>query len=439
LVCLILANSSGAEPLGPEALGPSATEKDPEIQDAEARFKEGDFEGAREHLRAAVKKNPDLSPPEVLLAGWFAQAAQANVPNAGAMVWASLEKATTDTPADPEAFAIMGDLLMREGRVTPADLLYNKASGLMAKFTGSTKRKEVLQPRVLAGLARVAEARQDWAGAQKLLEGWLKLDAKNASVMWRIGRALFKQKDANGSLAWLAKAKEADSTNVLTPEAQLALFYEEFPDHANAVTWMEKALKKAAQDLKTQLAAAEWALNTGQLPMAKDRSAAALQIEAKSLEAKILRGIVALFQKDYKEAELYFESAHLQSPGSFAASNNLALALVEQSDETKKRRAEEYAEDNVRKFPRLAEALSTYGWVLYKRGKLDQAEEWLKRAAQAGSLSADTAYYIARVTVEKGRPEEAKRLLKQALDTKRPFCMRDEAKALLEKLEKSPR
>jgi len=150
-----------------------------------------------------------------------------------------------------------------------------------------------------------------------------------------------------------------------------------------------------------------------------------------------MRGIVALFQKDYKAAEMYFEGAHLQSPGNFAASNNLAIALAEQSDPAKQRRALEYAAANVRQNSNnqnSREAVSTYGWALYKLGRLDEADQVLQRLARTGLFGPDTAYYIARVAADKGRTEEAKRLLTAALKSKRPFSKEDEAKALLEQL-----
>ncbi|MGD0783717.1 MAG: ABC transporter permease subunit, partial [Candidatus Aminicenantales bacterium] len=161
--------------------------------------------------------------------------------------------------------------------------------------------------------------------------------------MQRLGRALFQQGKAAEALKWLRKAKETDPANVLTPEAALARFYEQYGDHKNAVTWMEAALKKAPEDLPTRLVAAQWALETGQLDVADTHATKALrlaeeerkvaveatatQADARLLNAKILRGLVALFRKDFKAAEKFFEDAHLQSPGNFAAKNNLALAL----------------------------------------------------------------------------------------------------------------
>ena len=450
-VYLVMARGSlYAEPIGLDSMTPAgAAEKAPqEVEDAAAVFGKGDYNGAFKHLQEAEKAHPELSPAEVFMAQWFFQAWQQTGQQNANLILAMrnwLERGVQRNPDDPEAYLVLGEIALQEGRVTEADLLYNRAASLMKTFKGNTKRKQNLEPRILGGQAAVGEARQDWGGAQNLLETWLKLDAKNANIMQRLARALFQQKKPTESLDMLKKAKEADS-EVLTPEARLALFYEAFGDHKNAVKWMEFAIKAAKTDLNTLLVAAQWALETEQFDKAKEWAAAAMQHKdqksPQAIQAKILRGVVALFQQDYKEAEVYFETAVLQQPTNFAASNNLALALIEQSkDPQKQRRALDYAALNFKTYPRSAEAASTYGWVLYKSGKIEEAERALTLALSAGSVSADTAFYLASVYADPAvdRPEEAKRFLKAALESKRPFTKKEDARYLLERLERLTR
>lgn len=400
-----------------------------EVKDAIAAFQKLDFDGALKALKTAVSKNADLPPAQVLMAQLFAQANQAQG------VRTSLERAIIEEPTDPEAIVILADFALRESRVTEAGLLYAEAGRMMPGFTKGPKRKEVLEPRVSSGLAAVAEARGDWPLAQKHLEATLKLAPKDAMIMQRIARAMFQQKSANDALQMLRQAYGADKTNVLTPEATLATFYEQYGDHKNAQKWMGKALVAAPKDLKTLLVAGQWCLETNQIEEAQTHASNAMQADPASLEAKVLRGVVALFLKDYKGAETYFEAAHLQSPSAFPASNNLALALCEQpNDKMKLQRAVEYATTNARQYPKAAEAASTYGWVLYKAGQLDQAEQALRQAAQSGNISSDTAYYLAQVSFDRGRKDDAKQLLQAALKNERPFSKRQEAEALLKKL-----
>jgi Tfp pilus assembly protein PilF len=431
---LVIAPKLSAEPVSgtdtlPAAPTSPAAEKIPEVDEAIKSFLAMDFTAASKKLEEAAAKYPDLPPAAVIMASLYSQA---NMPNG---VRPSLEQAVKDAAADPQAYVVLGDLALRESRVTEADLLFTKANALLAAFKGSPKRKAMLEPQIIAGQATVAEARENWKGAQKLLEAWSKLDAKNAGIMLRMARALFKQADAAGAYEMLKKARATDA-NAMTAEAVLAQLYEEFGDRANAKKWMDKALKAAPEDLRTHLVAAQWALQTDQIDMAKTEAAAALKIDPKSLDAKIVRGIVDLYLKDYRGAELYFESAHLQSPSNFAATNNLALALAEQEDASKKTRAVEYAQSNRRQYQRSAEAASTLGWVLFKADQLDAAEQELKAAVSPGNFSQDTAYYVAAVSAKRGNNEQAQMVLKAALTNKQPFSKREEAKALLDKIEK---
>jgi tetratricopeptide (TPR) repeat protein len=293
----------------------------------------------------------------------------------------------------------------------------------------------LLLPRILGGLASIDEIQENWADAKKQLEAWLKLEPNSTMALQRMANCLFHQKDPEGALQKLKEAAKIDP-EVLTPEAILSQFYEQANDRPNAKKWMEAALKAAPKDLKTHLIAGQWALETNQLGDAETQAAAAMQIDPKSLDAKILSGVIALFKKDFATAERYFEAAHLQSPRNFAATNNLALVLIEPKDEAKKRRALEYSQSNVQQNPRSSEAASTYGWVLYRMGRLDEAEKAFQAAVAGGSVGADTAYYIARLSYDRGRETQAKQWLDIALKSSGPFAMRQDAQELLEKLKK---
>jgi len=436
--CYCIRGQSWAEPIPGDSLkadqAPKAAEttSSPEMEKAAELFQKRDFEGARKLLQEAVKKNPDLPPADVIMAQLFSQV------NMGVGVRSALERATAETPDDPEAFIIMGELAMRERRITEATLLFEHAFRLMGSWAGSEKRRQSLWPRLYGGLAAAAAARDKWDAAQKHLESWLKLDPKSASARQQLAQCLFQQKQPEAALEKLKEAAQLD-VEMLTPEAVLAQYYARSGDQENARKWMVAALTAAPKDLKTRLVAAQWAWEAGYLEEAEKQAAAAMQLDAKSLDAMILRGIIALFRKDYKSAERYFEAAHLQSPKNFAATNNLALALAEQDDETKRRRALDYAEANVRQYPKSSEALSTYGWVLFKLGRAEDAEKALRLAVSGGTFSADTAYYLARVLVERGREadmKDARQLLESALASTGPFSQRQEAKTLLDHLKK---
>jgi tetratricopeptide (TPR) repeat protein len=411
----------------------SGSAKEPEmieVKDAVARFKDGDIENTLKNLEKAAEKNADLPPAEVLLADFFRQA---NIPQ-GIIPW--LETAVKKHPEIPDAYVTLGDVDLSSGRMTAAELVYQKAAELNAKFNGSKKRKDGLSQRIAAGLAAVAYSREDWPLAQKRLEEWLKLDPKNDRALVQLARDLFKQLKLPESLAKFKEAKEANKDS-LSPEAQLALCYWEYPDKKQAEHWTGLALERSPDEASTWFFAAWIATQMKQFDKAVERADKGLKIKPNSLEGRILRGNVALFKKDYADAEKYFQEAYIGSDTSFDARNNLAIALVEQKVEAKKRRAVEIAQTNWQLHQRdqdSAEAAATLGWVLYKNDKTSDAERFLRAAASSANPNPDTLYYYAVVLKELGKPEEAKKRLEQALKSKTPFTMEPEAKFLFEKL-----
>jgi Tfp pilus assembly protein PilF len=427
---ILAAEAAPAQPApaaGAETAAPAASQP-PEIEEAHKIFRSGDFDKAMKTLQAAVQKNPDLSPPHVTMARWFSSA------NQGDMARAMLEQTVAGAPNDPEAYQILGDVAMRNGQVTEAGLLFEKAYGIARSFKEPGPRISSIKRRALAGLAMVAEARQDWAGAQTQLEALVAEDPKDAPALQRLGHVLFAQKKEDLALEKLREAAKL-SANLLGAEATLAQFYQQAGDVKNAGKWMFEAIKANPRDAKTRVAAAQWSLEIGKPDQAEEQAKAAVQLEPGSLNAQLVRALVALLRKDYKTAEEFYEKAHLQAPRNFVATNNLALALAGQDEEAKKRLGLEYAQINVRVFPDQSEAFSTIGWTLYRFGRPDEAEANLRKAVTMPRPSPDAFYFLARIAVDRGRKDEAKQILQAtALKTPLPYLMRKEAELLVEEL-----
>jgi tetratricopeptide (TPR) repeat protein len=440
------APASAAETPKPDAGTPAAaaeTPQPPEIAEAVELFRQRDADGALKSLKNAYKKDPTLPPPQMMLAQLFASA------NLLTGMRNALEQGVKEYPADPQAYVVFADLAMRDRRITEARLLYEKADSLLPNFAVA-KRKRDLQPQILAGLAMTSEARDDWAGAQKKIEAWLLLDPKSVPALEELAQCMLQQKNVTNALEVLvkacriaddrAKAEKKTESDLLSPEATVAKFYARAGDQEKAKEWMKTMLNAKPRDIKNRLLASQWAFETGQLTEAEKQATAALQLDPNSLDGLVLRGVIARFQKNYKAAEDFCQKAHLLRPNLFAPSNDLALALVEQNDEEKKQRALEYAGANAQKYEKTAqagEAYSTYGWVLYKLDRLDDAERALRAATSGGAFSADTAYYFARVLAKRGgHNKDAISLLESALRSTAPFAYRDDARRLVEELKK---
>jgi tetratricopeptide (TPR) repeat protein len=177
-------------------------------------------------------------------------------------------------------------------------------------------------------------------------------------------------------------------------------------------------------------------LQTSQPPLAQQYADAAVKLDANSVEAKLVRALVARFSGDLRTAEKWLNEAFIDSPGSFAVSNQLALVLVELQDSSKRNRALALAELNAKAYPQNAEAASTLGWIYYRLNRDADAERVLNAVIRAAALTADSAYYVAYIFSDQGRNSEAMQILEQALANPQPFANRNNATDLLAELKR---
>lgn len=405
-----------------------------DVNQAITRFQAGATKDALDLLKSASKKDKDLPPGQIM----FAQLCMAaNLPDA---MRQALQQAAAEAPTDPDAYIYLAEIALREREVAEAEALYDKAVSLTKSFSGNAKRKADFQNRIYNGLATISESREKWEPAATYLNLWLRSDQDNPQTLQRLGRAQFLTKKYNEALASYKKAKELDKDGkLLSAEVAMGRLYEQAGDRQNATKFMTDAAKNGANDLNTQLAVGEWALETNQLELAKQRADAALAIDPKDFRAKILRGYVARLEKDYRAAKQQFESAHLQDPLNFACLNQLALTLIELPDQAEKGRALQYAQANTQLHPKEADAFSTLGWVSHRLGNNAAAMNVLNQVAKAGGLSADGAYYVAKIYTELDNPAQAQKFVQLAMEgNKLSYAYRKDAENLMAQLGKLP-
>lgn len=202
---------------------------------------------------------------------------------------------------------------------------------------------------------------------------------------------------------------------------------------------MERAATRDGNNIQTRLAVTKWAMDANDMQLAKQNADAALAIDPKSLQAKLYVGVVARFNNDLPTAENAFKQAHLQAPTNLDATTQLALVLVGQSDEQKRKEALEYARLNARIYSDLSkqsgrEAAVTLGWVLSRLGENAAAVRTVQQAINAGSISADNSYHAAQILYDSGLTDVAGKILSSTLQSDRVFPNRTSAEQLLAKI-----
>lgn len=404
-----------------------------DVDEAIKRFSNRDPLGAQQFLEAALRKNPNLPPVDLLLAKMYILSGDS------ASALASLEKTAAENPTDPEPYLILGDQAISAGQTIQAEALYEKALGLIDSFKGNEKRKRSFIIRSRTGRSLVAERRKEWDTAVADLQALLKVDPDNAAAHYRLGRALFMQKKFAEGNAEFAKAATLDK-NLPNQNIAAALLYEQLGMRNEAKTAFEAAVKTNREDVKTLNAYAQWLLATDDVARAEQALSAARRVAPEDLDTLVLSGVAARMGKKMKPAEDYFVAALRNSPSNAAVINQLALLLVEQPDEQKRQRAVEFARINAMLQPNSAEANITLAWVLYQVGNQRDAEAALRKGLAARNMSPDSNYLVAKILAEQNRPDVAKQFLAAALENSAGSLsvLKADAEALKKQLDSGP-
>lgn len=402
-----------------------------ELNKAIACFQKGDYEQCLKLLQTAKEKRPNLVPPRLILAQLFLLHKQVNQGRA------ALEQAAIENAAHPDVYLVFGRLALQEGRLTDAQLHYDKVLDLALASQWSETQRQTFQGDAYDGAASVAERRRDWPAAFAALSARLKLTPKNGSARQRLGVVLFHQGQRDEAADVLLRSSRDDPKLEPAP-LLLARLYSAIGNRDQAAKWLKFGIEQDPKDLRVYLGQARWFLEQDQAAEAQRAVEIAVKLDPKSHDVQWLRGLINWNLKDYAAAERTFQVLHEEAPGDFAVSNQLALALIQQSEDPKRQKAVQIAEINARLFPNSGEALSTLGLAYYRLGRIEEAEKALRSSLSGGSGSSDTVYYLARLLAERGQSDEAKRLLKLALDAAGLFAFRKEARDQLDRLDKKP-
>ena len=404
-----------------------SNQKYPEIEKAIQRFKNGDVKGAIEYLKQAKEKYPKLPPTYITLAKLQVMARNTQ----GA--YSILELQVSEDPSDPEAYLLLADQAFAGNRTAEAEALFEKAEPLVEKFDQNAKRKRDMEIRVLAGKAAVQERRGKWDQAMELLNQWVATDPDNAMSHARLGVTLFHLDKSKEAYNEFAKARKLNP-NLPHPYASLGQLFTQADDIENARKAYEQAYKEDGQDATTVRSYAEWLLQQGELKKAQEVAGELLKLTPSAPVAVLLDGVVALMLNQNERAEQAFTKVLSLDPGNARANDLLALLLIESDDKADQERALRYAELNTKQFPNNSQANITKAYVLYKLGRMNEAQEPLQIGAR-GQLQTDSAYLIARIMDDQGQKDKARQALEQVLAQKQGlFIFRKNAEEMLKEL-----
>ncbi|MDO5310176.1 MAG: tetratricopeptide repeat protein [Planctomycetia bacterium] len=421
------ATTTSAQSANQEEEQKLSPEEEALYQDALAKFNRQDFNGALETLKTLAKGNPAARPPRLIMARWFSELQNAQA------VRVCLEMATEENPDDPEAYFSLAEIALREGALTACELLCERGEIALAKYNANPTRQKNLTHAALTVKLAYSNARQRWTNAQQTIAALIKLDGETPELMRAYARTLFQQNQFDQARNAFLRAEKLPNDQGLPADAAMAQLYAAKGDAENAKRSLDAALAANPKSTPVLLLSISNALNENDLDSAWEL-VRKLYAEDKSVDVLKTYGKVALFRGDYRSAEAAFQEAVRQKPLDSDATGGLALALCEQNDQEKTKRAVQYAASNLQKQSNNRDFLATLGWTLYKSGQVEEATKVLQQSIADGQINAASAYYFAVILNEKGQTDAARQLLTAALATRPPFAKRAAAQALLQSL-----
>ncbi len=141
---------------------------------------------------------------------------------------------------------------------------------------------------------------------------------------------------------------------------------------------------------------------------------------------RMVKATADLEEGNTETAVANYEKVLESAPESIVALNNLAWLYSEQDDP----RALEYAKRAHELAPARAEISDTYGWILFRAGKIEQALDLLQKAFAADAKNADIRFHLASALAATGDKQQALEHLDAILSGDLSFPSRDEASEL---------
>ena len=330
---------------------------------------------------------------------------------------------------------MLADLYLRQRKLAEAEVLFMRGLELANEFEGNAKRKKSQQISANAGIAAVHERRNQWDEAESYLRKWIELDGKNTNAWTRMANVFFRMEKYDTAQQTLENLRSFNE-DVLPPEVVMGTMYQQIGETDKATASMQKAIQKHGEDYTTRIAVARWALTTGNQSMLKTCAVKAKELNSDSMAVEALLGMAERFAGNYAKAEEIFAEMVDRNPASFDATNGLALAILDQDDKEKYRKALGYAQVNVksnqdRRTARGRGAAATFAWALHRLNQTAAASRVMQSVVKSGEISPEIGYFAAEIFSEQGATTLAREVLQRAMSSYVAFPQQKEAEALL--------
>src|SRR6059058_5775857 len=344
---------------------------------AQLRLRAGDPQSIITPLESALQLRPDVTQIRTLLADAYQAVGRSD--DAASLIREQIKK----TPEDSQSYLVLGVILKQQKKDDEARKAFEKSLEL--------NPQNVVAIDQLTDLDLAAKA---FSAIHQRANAHLQKEPQSAPAYYIHGRSYVMEKNFAAAETALKKAIELDPNLAAAYNLLVAIYVQ------------TNKLPEALKELETVLAK-----NPQYSP------------------ALLTSGIIYERMGDFAKARDSYEKVLALNPNFVPALNNLAYIYSEKL--TNLDRAAELARKAHELGPAEPSVQDTFGWVLYRQGRYQEAAELLEQSASKLPGKGEIQFHLGMANYMMGRLDEARVALEKAVAASGDFPGKDEAKSRL--------
>ncbi|QDT10955.1 tetratricopeptide repeat protein [Planctomycetes bacterium K23_9] len=299
-------------------------------------------------------------------------------------------------------------LAMAEQRWFDAYGIASRGAAAVTPTTWDEAHAASVQHRLTMIMAKSCEHRQAWEEAGSIYLEAARRSEPTADVLAGLGRCHFHNGEVAKSVLAFRELRKL-VVNAEFPELSVAKLFQAAGEHEQAKKFFRIAVAKSdGRDRELSLIAyARFCIWNNRPEVAAKAIESLSDVATGEREVQFLLALIARMESRFSDARTILEQLQRSHPNSMPIKNQLALVLIESENKDDRAFARLIAEANTRAHSAVAETWSTLGWIQYRLGELQLAEETLKHSMKSGTGPRDVAHYLAKVYEGLGNNEAA--------------------------------
>lgn len=310
-----------------------------------------------------------------------------------------LEKAVKQAPEDVQLRKMLLEVLVNTGAYDDA-----------LRVCQNVLEEKPDDGEALFSMALIHMQQNQFDKAENNLEKLLANPEWSSQAAFYLGKIELERRHVDKALTWFGKVREGNyAFDADMASVSILMNQKRFDDVSTRIQRMEH--KYPEQKLRILLVKAELNNQTGNYREAYDELTTALNDAPDNRDLLYARALVAerIGKLDVLEADL--RKILLKNPDDIGALNALGYTLTDKT--TRYDEADKFLNQALKLQPDEAVIIDSYGWLQYKRGNLDLALEYLRKA-YAKEPENEIAAHLAEVLWAMGNRKEAKELFEAA-------------------------